>query len=289
MRTAVALLLLSMLGIWGCGGKATVATTSEPVELKYSSLEGRQVPYKMSYSVTMNVEGSTDTWVSDITYSAKVDTIDPEGVIVRRMTFDSFSITSYSGAAPAPDPAAAGYKGQYLWLKMGADGQITDWKGLDGIKSYTAEGRDLKDVLVEQMAVLFQPLPKGPIKVGSTWQGALEIPVMTRGGEFKQAIAAAYEVTGFGQRAGRSCVRVRIATTIRVEGSGMRGGGRQFWVESTGSGKGEVWFDYAGGLPVEFTLRNTVDQTMRYERAGKEDVATETSTVDSETKIKLAQ
>jgi hypothetical protein len=288
MKLVAALLVLGVLGYWGCGGQTTV-TTGEPVKLEYSSLGGTTFPYKLGYSVTMNVEGSTDTWVSDITYVAKVDTIDPEGSIIRRLTFDSFSITSYSGAAPAPDPAAAGYKGQYLWLKIGPAGQVTDWKGLDGIKSYTSEGRDLKDVLVEEMAILYQPLPKDAVAVGSTWQSNLEMPVMMRGGEFKQTITALYEVMGFGQRAGRTCVKVHVSTTARTEGSGMRGVDRQFWVESSGGGKGELWFDYGNGLPVEFSLRTTLDQTMRYERAGKEDVATEVSTVDSEVKIKLAQ
>ena len=46
--------------------------------MEYSSVGGTTFPYKMSYSVTMNIEGSTDTWVSDITYVAKVDTIDPK-------------------------------------------------------------------------------------------------------------------------------------------------------------------------------------------------------------------
>ena len=105
----------------------------------------------------------------------------PEGSIIRRLTFDSFSITRYSGAAPAPDPDAAGYKNQYLWLKMGPDGQVADWKGLDGIKSYTSEGRSLTDVLVTQMTLLYQPLPKDPVTVGSTWQNNLEMPVTMRG------------------------------------------------------------------------------------------------------------
>jgi hypothetical protein len=288
MKLVSALLVLGVLACWGCGGQ-TVLTTSEPVKLEYSSLGGTTFPYKWAYSVTMNVEGSTDTWVSDITYVARVDTIDPEGSIIRRLTFDAFSITRYSGAAPAPDPDAVGYKGEYLWLKMGPAGQVTDWKGLDKIKSYTSEGKNLTDVLIEEIAILYQPLPKDPVTVGSTWQSSLEMPVMTRGGEFKQTIKVNYEVTGFGMRAGRACAKVRLTTVARTEGSGMRGVDRQFWVESSGGGKGELWFDYGKGLPVEFNLRTTLDQVMRYERAGKEDVTTETSTVDSEVKIKLAQ
>jgi hypothetical protein len=139
------------------------------------------------------------------------------------------------------------------------------------------------------MTLLYQPLPKDPVTVGSTWQNNLEMPVTMRGSEFKQTVSANYEVTGFGQKSGRTCAKVHLTTTAKVEGSGMRGADRQFWVESSAAGKGELWFDYANGLPVEFTLRLTRDQVMRYERAGKEDVATEASTIDSEVKIKLTQ
>jgi hypothetical protein len=40
---------------------------------------------------------------------------------------------------------------------------------------------------------------------------------------------------------------------------------------------------------VEFSVGVTADQSLSYERSGKEDVATEAATVDSETRIKLVK
>jgi hypothetical protein len=289
MKSVAALLALGMLCCWGCAGTPAVTTTGEPVSLHYSALGGRPFPYKMSYTVTVNVEGSTETWVSDIVYSAKVDTVTPDGSVIRRITFDDFSISTYSGSAPTPDPAAAGYKGQYMWLPIGPEGEIGDWKGLDGIRTYTADSRDLRDVLVQQMAMLFRPLPSEPVTIGATWQRKLEQPLMIMGGDFTQRTTVDYEVIGFGRRADRNCVKIRMTAAVAGEGKGLRGGGRNFWVKSAGDGKGEIWFDYENGLPVEYSLRTTVNRSLSYERAGKEDVATETSTVDTESKIKLAQ
>jgi hypothetical protein len=235
------------------------------------------------------MQGSTTSWVSDITYSARIESLAADGMIIRRLTFDAFSIFEQSGGRLEPDNAAAGYKGQYLWLRLGPAGEVVEWKGLDGIRSYTAEDRDLKNVLVQQMATIFQPLPGDEVNVGSKWQRSVEIPVNIRGGEFKQKISTDYEVIGFGQRSGRNCVKIQTKALVEGEGSGVRGGDKQFWVDSKGIGKGNVWFDYENGLLVEYELKVTADQTLSYERAGKADVATESATIDSQTQIKLVK
>jgi hypothetical protein len=288
MKLAAVVLVSGLAFCLGCGGggKTSVAPT-EPVKLEYKSLGGQPAHYQLTSSVTVNFEGSTESSISDIKYTAKVESIGPDGVIVRRITIDDISISEISGGRPTPDPAAAEYKGQYLWLKMGPAGEVLDWKGLDGISSYTAEGRDLKNVFVLQIASLFRPLPKEPITIGSTWQDVLMVPIQIRGGDFTQKATTEFEVTGFGQRAGRNCVKIRATGMYLGEGTGTRRGDRKFWVESEGAGKGEVWFDYENGLMVEFISSVTADQSMSYERAGKEDVATEAATVDSDVRIKL--
>jgi len=292
MKLAAALLTVCLLAGAGCGGGGggkAVSTAAAPVNLMYKTMGGQPTQYKMTSSVTVNLQGSTDTWISDIAYTVEVESIAADGAVTRRITFDGFSISTVSGGQPIPDPAALDYKGQYLVLKMGPNGEIADWKGLDGIRSYTSESRDLKNVLVQQMAQLFQPLPKEGVNVGSKWQTTFEMPVEIGGGEYNQKIVTDYEVTGFGQRSGRNCVRVRTLTIFQGQGSGTRGGGRQFWVDSQGGGKGELWFDYDNGVLVDYDAGGTADQNMSYERAGKEDVATEAITVDTQTKIKLVK
>ena len=292
MKLAAVLLTVCLVACAGCGGGGgakAVSPTASPVTLEYKTGGGQPVQYKMTSSVTVNVQGATDTWISDISYTVKVESIATDGAITRRITFDDFSISSVSGGTPVPDPSAAGYKGQYLVLRMGPNGEVQDWKGLDGIHSVTAEDRDLRNVLVQQMAQLFQPLAKEPVNVGSKWQSTFEMPVEIGGGEFKQKVVTDYEVLGFGQRSGRNCARIRLLLVTQGEGSGTQGAGRQYWVDAQGGGKGEMWFDYDSGVIVDYNAGGTADQNMSYERAGKEDVATETSTVDTQTKIKLVK
>lgn len=289
MKYLMWFMLLGLALSLGCGGKTAVSTNTQPVTLAYKQLGGAATPYKMTSSVTLNMMGNTSSWVSDVVFSARVESISADGVITRRLTFDKFSIFEQSGGKLEPDDAAPGYKGQYLWLQLGADGKIIDWKGLDGIRSYTAEDRDLKNVLVQQMAGVFQPVPTEPVNVGSKWQRFLEIPVTIRGGDYTSRVSTDYEVVGFGQRMLRNCVKVQTRSAVEGKGSGTRGGDKQFWVETKGAGKGWLWFDYDNGLVVEYETNVTADQDLRYERTAKTDVATDAATIDSRMAIKLVK
>jgi hypothetical protein len=290
MKLVAVVLALGLLVCLGCSSKPPVGNVAgEAIKLEYKTLGGLPTSFKMAYSITTNVAGSTQSWMSDIAYTSKVDSIAPDGTIVRRVTFGDFSISELSGGAPTPDPEAAGYKGQYLWLKLGPAGEVVDWKGLDAIRNFTPEQRDLKSVLVMLMAFANPPLPVEAATVGTKWQTKVEMPIVMGGGDFKQTVTTDYEVVSFGTRAGASCARIRIASTYAGSGTGFRSADRKYWLDQEGSGKGEMWFDYNAGLAIEYSLDLTADQVMKFERAGKEDIATETSTVDSGIKIKIVR
>jgi hypothetical protein len=290
MKSVAVVLALGLLVCLGCSSKPPVGDLAvQAIKLEYKAMGGVPAQFKMAYKVSLNITGSTQEWMSDIVYSAKVDSIAPGGTIVRRITFDDFSIAELSGGNPTPDPEAAKYKGQYLWLKLGPAGEVADWKGLDGIRNYTPEQRDLKSVLVLLMTLSNPPMPAEPATVGTKWQSALEMPVMMGGGDFNQKVTTDYEVASFGTRAGTSCARIRFTSTCGGSGTGFRSADRKYWLEQQGTGRGELWFDYGSGLVIEYSLTLTVDQVRKYERAGKEDIATEASTVDSGIKIKVVR
>ncbi|MFZ1946363.1 MAG: hypothetical protein WAW06_02345 [bacterium] len=290
MRLVAVVLTLGLLVCLGCSSKPPVGNVAgEAIKLEYKTHGGVPAQFKMAYSVSLNIGGTTQEWMSDIVYSSKVDSIAPDGTIVRRITFDDFSIAELSGGAPTPDPEAAGYKGQYLWLKLGPAGEVADWKGLDGIRNYTPELRDLKSVLVLLMALSNPPMPAEAASVGTKWQTKLELPVMMAGGDFNLTITTNYEVASFGVRAGSSCARVRFTSDCVGSGTGFRSADRKYWLDQHGQGKGDLWFDHGSGLVIDYSLNLTVDQVRKYERAGKEDIATEASTVDSGIKIKVVR
>jgi hypothetical protein len=187
------------------------------------------------------------------------------------------------------DPDAEKYKGESLWLKLGPEGELTDWRGLDGVRGFSISDQDLKDDIVQMMAQLFQPFGEEEVTIGSTWQRVLEIPIRRRGGEINQKITIDYTVDGFGTRAGRPCVKLKTKTQFEGEGEGKLGGDKSFWVDAVGDGEGQIWFDYADGVPVESSGKATITSDFSYERAGKEDVKTETATIDVEQKIRLSK
>jgi hypothetical protein len=285
----VSLVVLVGLVVWvGCGGGG-MGAAPESVTLEYKKMGGEYVQYKASTSVTYNLGGTIRSWLSEMVYSVRIDTIMPDGTTERRMKFDDFMMGDISGSRLSLDPSADKYVGEDLWLKLGPDGELVDWKGLDGVRAYTVENRNLKHVLVQMMAQMFQPMQSGPVSVGSSWQTTVEIPITIRGGDFNQKVIADYQLDGFAKKAGRPCAKIKVSIRFEGEGEGTRGPDRKFWVTSEGEGKGDLWFDYVDGLVVEYNTTATATQDISYERAGKEDVATDFATIDSESKIKLSE
>ncbi len=280
------LALVLIVFVAGCGG-AGLEKGTQKVSLTYGMAGGQYLQYKVSTSITYNIAGTIRQALRDITYSVRVDSIHPDGTIERRIRFDDFVMGEIAGDKLEPDANAEKYRGEWLYLKIGADGKLLDWKGLDGIRGYTIADENLKDAIVQTMVQLFQPMGTEEVGVGSTWQQVIEIPIRRRGGEMNQKVIVDYTVEGFGERAGRPCVKIKTKARYEGEGEGEMAGGKKFWINAVGEGDGEMWFDYVDGVPVESSGTITVTSDFSYERAGKEDVKTQTATIDIEEKIKL--
>jgi hypothetical protein len=278
-------LLAGLAVCLGCGGGGPVPAPTQPVTLAYRDLGGAPVDYEVDLSVTTD-EGAR-TWVSTFDFSLKTEEITSDGGINRRFDFSDFAVTHYSGSTPEPDPDAPGYVGEYLTMKMDPDGNITDWKGLDGIHGPVPAGPRFKDAIVYLMFRMFQPPPREPINAGSTWQSTFETPLRIGGGEVTLKGTVDHEVDGFGEKAGRECVKIK--TKIWISGVGDRKVGEDELpsFEHEEEGRGEVWWDYGSGVIAEWTTKTAANQTYRRERAGRTDVATTYSGVDYEMKVTL--
>jgi hypothetical protein len=228
--------------------------------------------------------------MSEITYSVRVDEINPEGQIKRTFKFNEFVMGELSGSRLELDPDAEQYVGENLYLTLGPDGELIDWKGLEGIRGYTNADKGIKDNIVQMATMLFQPLNEGEkVNVGTSWDNTVEIPQKIRGGEMVFEVTTDYSVVGFGEKKGRSCVKIKTRSNFDGEGDGERAGGKKFWVAITGDGSGELWFDHEAGIPVLSSGKVTLTSDVSYELAGAEDVKTEFVTIDIEEKVELLE
>jgi hypothetical protein len=96
-----------------------------------------------------------------------------------------------------------------------------------------------------------------------------------------------YAVEGFGTRQGRECVKIKTDVRIDAESDRKVGVEEELAFVSEERGAGEIWFDHADGAIVEYSVKTSSTYTMRQERAGKTDVATDFASVDSEMKVKM--
>jgi len=280
----VTLALVAALSI-SCGGGGGGISPSEVV-LKFEELGNEYVNYKVNTNIETNVGGQTRSWLSESKAAVKVIAINEDGSIMRALKYDDFSMGEISGTGTLiPNPTADDYIGEKLQLTIGKEGQILDWNGLDGISGLTIEGNSYRDFMVQQLAEIFQPMPDYAVSVGGKWQRILETVIQVGGGDLKNKVQIDYELVGFGKKSGRDCARIKTEYTVTGSAAGRRRG--KFWLSIVGGGDGEIWFDYTNGVLVEYSKKVTLTRDYSYERAGEEDVKTETFTIDREFKVKL--
>ncbi len=278
-------MMLAALLCLSCGGGGSSVAPSE-VLLQYKSLDNADMHYKANTNIDTNIGGQTMTWMSETKSSVAVVAMPEDGSIVRSLTYTDFTMGQISGTGTlAPEPIADEYIGESVQITIDAQGKLIDWKGLDGISGMTLEGNAYKDFIVQQLVELYQPLPDSPVSVGSTWQHIVETEIPVGGGILNNRTQIDYELVGFGRRGGRECAKIKTRYVIKGEAQGRRRG--KFWIDTAGDGSGEMWFDYNAGVLVELSKKVTITREHRYERAGEEDIATQTTSVAREFKVKL--
>jgi hypothetical protein len=256
------------------------------VVLEYQSLNNEDMHYKANTNIDTNVGGQTRTWMSETKAAVAVVSMPDDGSIVRSLTYNDFTMGEISGTGSlVPNPGASDYIGETVQLTIDAEGKLVDWKGLDGISMMTVEGNAYRDFIVQQLLEIYQPLPDYPVAVGGKWQRSVETMIPVGGGDLINKIDIDYELAGFGRKAGRDCAKIKTKYVILGSAQGRRRG--KFWITTAGEGSGEIWFDYNAGLMVEFSQKVTITRDYRYERAGEEDVASMTTSVAREFKVKL--
>jgi len=224
--------------------------------------------------------------MSETRASVAVVAMPDDGSIVRSLTYTGFTMGTISGTGSLrPDPVADEYVGENVQFTIDKDGLLTDWRGLDGITGMTVEGNNYTDFIMQQLTEMYQPFPDHALKVGDTWQRSIETSIPVGGGDLANKIQVDYELVGFGGKSGRNCARIKTKYSIAGSADGRRRG--RFWIDVIGEGSGEIWFDYTAGVLVEFDKKVTITRELRYERAGEEDVATQTTSIAREFKVKM--
>jgi hypothetical protein len=283
----IGLVLIAALGcILGCGGGPALQRAAEPVVFEFKDVGGAYVDYVADFGIDANFGGSVVSWLSTIDFKVKVDSITAR-TAERRFEFGDFTVTRIRGERPEPDPNAPEYKGTTLWLQMDAEGALKDWKGLDSVRGRTADGRSFKEYIVYELLSLFQPPPGQAVNAGSTWRNEFVTNIRTGAVDPEITTTIDYAVEGFGMRNGRECAKIKTTFAIDVAGEGSIGG-KETSMKANGAGAGEIWFDHVTGVIVEYNNKITTTVTTRTERAGKEDITTSVTTLDSVVKIKLA-
>jgi hypothetical protein len=286
MKKMLVFLALGALLSMSCGGGSSRVSPTE-VTLQYGALDNADVHYKANTNIDTNVGGQTRTWLSETKATVAVVAMPDDGSIVRSLTYTDYTMGEISGTgALVPNPEADEYVGESVQFTIDKDGKLAEnWRGLDGITGMTVEGLSYTAFIMQQLTEIYQPLPDYPVSVGGKWQHSIETIIPVGGGDLINKITIDYELVGFGQKSGRDCARIKMKHVIMGSAQGRRRG--KFWMTTTGEGGGEIWFDYTAGLMVEYGVEETITRDLRYERAGEEDVASVTTSVVREFKVKL--
>lgn len=272
--------------VLGCGGAPQMEMApGEKLELKY--VEVQDLVYKTKSFTTTNYKGFAQDAMTENEFTTSLDSIYADGSIVRRVTFDEYSQVTYSGGQAIFDPEAKMIEGESLWLKVGATGEIIDWRGLEGVRSYNSEDRNLRETIVQGMALNFMTLPDGPVGAGDTWTQEVTMDIGVRQGSMSFAVTNTYELLGITMKNGRKCARIGVMSDLVGTGHGEDPGRKyRFDMDVQGEGKGEIAFGLEEGYLV-FSHEEVNLETEHRSVRGREEEKTEFFSAKIESEVVL--
>ena len=291
-RCVVGGTVLAMVALWvfGCGGGAPEIQldSGEKMTLKHKVVQ--DLAYRGKNFVTVNVAGFARPITIEQEVSSSTDSVYADGACVVSFTFDKYSEVTYSGGqAIFNDDKEKMIVGENLWLRLKPDGNIDEWRGLEGVRSRDAQGWSLRESLVMAVAGSVPPMPVEPVGVGDTWTGTLSMPMEGPYGTVTYRITNTYELEGIAMKKGFRCARIAVTSDIMADGSGGDpSGGVEWKMLISGDGKGKVFFAIDEGYVVTSKEETDVDVETTTRR-GREEPKTEYSSAKGESNIVLIQ
>jgi len=272
----------------GCGGAPEIQMApGEKLSLSYKLIDG--LSYKGKSFQTTNYKGFANDSMTENKFRTSVDSLYSDGTIVRTLRYDEYSIVTYSGGQAIFDDGAKMIEGEQLWLKVDASGGIVDWRGLEGVRSYTSEERNQRETMVQSVALSFLTLPPGPVGQGDTWSQTVEMPIDIRQGELNLKVTNHYTLAGIATRNGYTCAKIdMISESVGTGGGGDESRAYSFDVDIEGEGKGAVYFGLDEGYLI-FSHEETNLQTEHTSIRGREEAKTEFFSAKIESEVVLVE
>ncbi len=274
--------------VFGCGGAPEIQMApGEKLTLSYKVTDG--LSYKGKSFQTTNYKGFASDAMTENKFTTSVDSLYPDGVVIRTLKYDEYSMVTYSGGQAIFDDEARTIEGEQLWLKVDPTGEILDWRGLEGIRSFTSEERNRRETMVQSVALSFPTLPQGPVGQGDTWSQIVEMPIDVRQGQLTLKVTNHYCLTGIATKNGIKCAKISMNSEIVGTGEGGDNArAYSFNVDIEGEGKGDVYFGIDEGYVV-FSHVETNLQTEHTSIRGREEAKTEFFSAKIESEVVLVE
>jgi len=283
-------LLLAVVSIWvvGCAAPPEVELApGEKLELEYRVVDG--LKYKAKSFTATNYEGLAQDYMTENRYVTSLDSIYSDGTTVRHLQFTEYSQVTYQGGEAVFDPEAKMVEGEQLWVRLGPKGEILDWRGLEGVRSFTSEDRNLRQMIVHGAALSFLILPREPVGSGDEWTQTVEMPIHMRQGVLDFKVTNTYRLVGLREKNGHRCARINVTSVVVGTGEGhdeMRD--YHFSIDIEGEGKGEIYFGHELGYLV-FSHQEMNLETEHTSVRGREEPKTEYFSAKVESEVVLVE
>lgn len=220
----------------------TIGCGERPFKLRLKFKPGDIYKYKLTQDATTTTEfmGKKMEMPSrtEVALNQKVEKVEQDTAEIT-ITYDSYNMEMNIGGKKIPSSMGTSMVGKTTTMKLNANGEIIEPKGIKSMVALQGLGTDINNLLFS----LYPKFPDHKLKIGDSWTQKEELPQS----QMNVVVESKYTYARREEKKGYPCAVIDYTVSLNIQG----GDAAEMKVKGTGTGKGNTYVAYDKGMIIE--------------------------------------